>query len=53
MRFLKQLGVGDFEARYVEDLLRPLEARYLTYKTKLAKTASDPGDDEEKRELLS
>ncbi len=55
MRFLKKLGIGDFEEHFIEDLLKPQEVEYLNYLTKLEtpKQANTdeitPGDDLEKQ----
>ena len=35
MRFLRKIGIADFEKHYVEDFCQPLEERYINYKIKL------------------
>ena len=33
MRFLKKLGIANFDDHFVEDFLKPLEKRYINYQT--------------------
>jgi len=47
MRFLRKIGVAHFEEHYIEDLLVPIEERFINYKTKYTpeKEANIPADD--------
>jgi hypothetical protein len=52
MRFLNKIGYSTVKDHYIEDLLKPMENKYLEYSTKLTpeKTAND--DDGDNKALL-
>ena len=44
MRFLNKIGLSNIDKKYTEDFLKPLENRYLEYKSKYS--GEMEGDDE-------